>query len=199
MQCLALNHGKIRGTSSANCLPPNHYEHERFAMAAPILTQEYLKSILHYDPATGVFTRRADNNGWKAGEIAGGDDGHGYIALEINGRAYRAHRLAFLYMEGSFPQHQADHINGIRHDNRWENLRAVTNAENQRNGRPRRNNTSGYMGVSQQRASGRWLAYISVNGKKKYLGIFAEISDAIAAREAANVKYNYHANHGRHS
>jgi hypothetical protein len=197
MQCLALNHGKIRGTSSVNCLPPNHYEHERFAMAAPILTQEYLKSILHYDPETGIFTRCVDNNGWKAGEIAGGNNGHGYIALEINNVNYRAHRLAFLYMTGKFPEKQVDHINGVKHDNRWVNLRPATNGENQRNIPRRKNNTSGYMGVSLQKASGRWLVYISVSGKKKYIGTFDNILDAVAARKAADVKYDYHPNHGR--
>lgn len=166
-------------------------------MAAKTLTQEYLKSILHYDPKTGIFTRRVSNNGWLAGEVAGGNNGHGYIAIEINGVAYRAHRLAFLYMTGAFPADQVDHINGTKDDNRWNNLRAVTNTENQRNARRRRSNTSGYLGVSPQKSTGKWLAYISVNGRKKYLGTFTDLLDAVAARKAADILYNYHPNHGR--
>lgn len=161
------------------------------------LSQAYLKSILHYDPDTGVFTRLLSKNGWKAGEVAGGGDGRGYIVLDINNIAYRAHRLAFLYMEGSFPRAQVDHINGKKDDNRWVNLRDVSQSENQRNASRRRNNTSGCMGVSMQKATGRWLAYISTNGQRKHLGTFADISAAIASRKAAEIAHNYHPNHGR--
>lgn len=199
MQCLALNHGKIRGTSSANCLPPNHYEHERFAMAAPILTQEYIKSILHYDPDTGMFTwlARDGSQFTRSGRPARSICSEGYIVIKINDKKYKAHRLAFLYMAGYFPPEETDHINRVRNDNRWCNLRAVSRAENLRNKKRYSSNTSGVSGVSWEKASGKWVASIRVNKKLKKLGRFRDIEDAVAAREAAKIDYNYHQNHGR--
>ena len=82
------------------------------------LTQERLKELLHYDPETGYFTWKiSPNNAVKVGSVAG-TSMNNYIRIIIDHKAYLAHRLAFLYMEGYFPEHEVDHINRIRDDNR---------------------------------------------------------------------------------
>ena len=98
------------------------------------LTQEELKELLHYDPDTGVFTWKKGRQGRiKKGGIAGNEDQSGYCKIVVKGKRYGAHRLAFLYMEGYFPEHQVDHINRDRGDNRWVNLREATHTCNMRN------------------------------------------------------------------
>jgi hypothetical protein len=86
-------------------------------------------------------------------------------------------------MTGAWPKHQVDHINGMRRDNRWKNLRAATNAQNSRNRRPGSNNTSGRIGVYAQR--NRWCACIGIDGKTINLGCFSTFSAAVEAREKA--------------
>ncbi len=90
------------------------------------ITQAELVENLSYDPDSGVFRRKISNTrAVKAGDIAGSQNGKGYLTMMVCGRVYKAHRLAFLYMTGSFPPEEVDHINGIRDDNRWACLRAV--------------------------------------------------------------------------
>ena len=96
-------------------------------------TQKKLKEMLHYNPETGVFARKISRGNTKAGPIAGSKDKKGYIRVLFNGRRERLNRLAFLYMNGEFPKGQAAHENGIKDDNRWENLRDLTNEENASN------------------------------------------------------------------
>ena len=88
------------------------------------LTAARLRKMLHYDPETGVFTRL-----W-TGNVTGCPDAKGYLRIAADGRSYRAHRLAVLYMTGAWPSEQIDHINQVRTDNRWSNLRPATNGEN---------------------------------------------------------------------
>jgi len=89
------------------------------------LTAELLRKSLHYDPATGVFTRQVDRGGrgGRAGAIAGTPDGLGRINISIHSVLYKAHRLAWLYMTGEWPLHPVAHLNHDLSDNRWENLR----------------------------------------------------------------------------
>ena len=147
-----------------------------------MLTQTELKRIWHYDPDAGFFTRLvAFANQTKIGDIANAHDGHGYILIGIAGKRYKAHRLAFLYMTGSFPANDVDHINGIRDDNRWVNLRDATQTINSQNLRkPRENNKSGYLGVFWHKASGKWGAAITINSKGIHLGLFTVKEEAAA-------------------
>lgn len=119
------------------------------------ITQDRLKELTVYDPETGVFTWRIGRpRAPKGGMVGWRDDG--YICMEVEGRKYRAHRLAFLYMTGSFPQAEVDHRNGRRDDNRWCNLRAATHSQNQGNYSRQSNNKSGFKGVTLNQ--GRWMA-----------------------------------------
>lgn len=138
-----------------------------------MISQEELKRRLNYDAETGVFTWLNHNGGRiKSGDIAGGIDGKGYAHIRINNKRPKAHRLAWLYMTGSFPYKQIDHINGIKTDNRFCNLRLATQSENKINTPLYKNNSSGFKGVYFHKASGKWNVQIRLNGKNKNLGYF---------------------------
>lgn len=150
------------------------------------MTQEELKAILHYDPLTGVFTRLKAVPKTPVGGVAGTLDHKGYIQISIKFKKCAAHRLAWLYVYGYIPEKQIDHINGIRNDNRIENLREATPQENLRNAALRSDNTSGIKGVSWSKGSSMWVANASLNGKSHYLGQFHNIDLAeIAYKEFA--------------
>ena len=135
------------------------------------ITAEEVRRLFHYDPDTGVFTRLINRHRFKSGDVAGSVSNEGYVCIKIHKTTYKAHRLAFLFMSGSFPDNQVDHINGNRADNRWSNLREVSfngNVHNQR--KAQAPNKSGLLGVSPNNK--RWKATISCNGKYHYLGTF---------------------------
>lgn len=149
------------------------------------LTVERLRALLHYDPETGVFTRRVGVKGAAAGTIAGDVTGHGYGRIAVDYMRYHAHRLAWFHFYGRWPVGDVDHINGVRTDNRIANLREGSRGDNMQNQRaPRRDNRSGLLGVEVHR-TGRFTARIKANGKRYYLGIFDTPEEAHAAYIAA--------------
>lgn len=150
------------------------------------LTAERLRSVLYYDPATGIFTWRVSLRGpIKAGMRASSVTNCGYIAVVIDGSRYLAHRLAWLYVFGSWPELHLDHANGNRLDNRIENLRLATMSQNLANARRPRTNTSGFKGVSWVNSRGKWEAYIQVMGRKRHLGYWDDPEKAKSARDHA--------------
>lgn len=159
------------------------------------LSQDRLKYLLNYDPTSGVFTRLKYSK--QTSDIVGCDDGRGYLFTEIDGKIYRLHRLAFLYMEGVFPEQAVDHIDHNKRNNRWDNLRKVKPIENSRNQPISSSNKSGHIGVSKVQSLNKWYASIMVEGRSINLGTFDDINDAISARESASIKYGFHKNHGR--
>ena len=96
------------------------------------LTQEELFRVATYNPDTGLFIRNLSERRWKAGQVMGTPHIRGYVSIKICGHVVLAHRLAFLYMEGLMPSDQVDHINGVKTDNRFSNLRKVSCQENQK-------------------------------------------------------------------
>lgn len=122
---------------------------------------------------------------------------NGYLRGSIFNRSYAAHRVIWLLHAGEWPHHTIDHINGNRLDNRISNLRDVPNVENSRNVGMHCNNTSGHQGVDWASFNGKWRARIKVDYVDHHLGYFDEITDAIAARSAAEAKFGFHENHGR--
>ncbi len=156
----------------------------------PELTAEYLRSILHYDQETGIFTRKVRTaHRVKAGDVAGCPDGRGYLQIRVCSRKYRAHRLAWLHVYGEWPEDQLDHINRNRSDNRISNLREVTNKQNGQNASKRSDNKSGHPGVYWDKQKSKWRALITHNQKDIHLGYFENLEDAVAARKAAEKLY----------
>jgi hypothetical protein len=151
------------------------------------LSIQNLRTLLSYEPKTGVFTWRVRRGGSApAGSIAGSIDYRGYRYIGINGRYYRAHRLAWFYSHGVWPVDQIDHRNGFKDDNRLENLREATPLLNTQNQRvPQSNNTSGFLGVSWNARLGKWMARIGSNGVYSYLGAFTNPKEAHEAYVAA--------------
>ena len=162
------------------------------------LNQKELKRHLHYDPETGIFTRKISNcNRVKVGDIAGTKHKGGYLAVTINYETHLAHRLAWLYMTGFWPKNHIDHDNHIRNDNRWINLCDVTQQENNKNISLRKRNVSGCAGVTPNKEKNKWECKISLNGKSVFLGYFKSLDLAISTKKEANIKHGFHENHGR--
>ena len=151
------------------------------------LPLERLREVLHYDPETGVFIwliRSAQKI--KIGDIAGSlHKAGGYIYIRIGNFRYRAHRLAWLYMTGEWPEGEIDHRDLNRSNNRFNNLREATRQQNSANGPMRSTNTSGVKGVCWNKKSEKWLAQIGAEGKHFYLGEFDTLQEATRVRQAA--------------
>lgn len=189
-------------------------------MAAKALpSQDVLRQLLDYNPASGVLTWRHRDVEWfepsatrsaahicalwnvrYAGKTAlsctsvGGERG-GYKEGNLLGQSAKAHRVIWKWMTGQDPA-QIDHINGARQDNRWVNLRNVAWAENAKNHKRRKDNTTGVVGIywyDYGRKSGKWLA--KVGGR--YVGYFDTFDAAVAARKQAEREFGFHENHGR--
>ena len=149
-----------------------------------MITQEELKKRVTYSQETGLFTWLvANSSSVRVGDIVGCLQS-GYVMTQIDGVRYLAHRLAWLYVYGHFPENSLDHINRKRDDNRIENLREVSNSCNIRNSKAHSNNTSGVRGVCWAKDVRRWQADVKVNGKKIGLGRSECFVEAVAQRLA---------------
>jgi len=164
------------------------------------VTAELVRSILDYDPETGVFTWRVRdvslfpagkaspehkaavwNKRWP-GTTAGTPGTGGYVLIAIRDRLYKAHRLAWLYMYGRWPIAFIDHINGDTSDNRLANLREATRAQNSQNRAKQKTATSSrYLGVSWVSSKKKWSAEIMVNNRSHRIGLYDQEEDAAAA------------------
>jgi len=138
-----------------------------------MITQERLKEILHYDPETGIFTWLIKTKRRPKGSIAGSLS-HGYLQIKISGKTYRSHRLAWLYVNGRWPNDVIDHINHNTADNRIDNLRDVSRSMNQHNQikAPISNKTTGLLGATFNKEKQKYHCHIVVEGKTKHIGYF---------------------------
>lgn len=146
-----------------------------------MLSQERLKQVFNYDPHKGTFTRKMKQPGVACGAISGSRNNEGYLVTSVDGKIYKCHRLAWFYMTGQWPEGQIDHINGVKDDNRFENLRDVTkntNLQNQRKAQ-RSNKSTGVLGTFKM--GNKFAARITHDGKKTYLGVYATLEEAHAA------------------
>jgi len=178
------------------------------ANSLPQITQKYLKSRLDYrdgrfywKPMSELMRDAKRWNSRYSGKRAGylHSGGYRHIKLTINGKkqSYKEHRLAWLWVLGHWPANEIDHGNGVKDDNRIENLRDVDRIENMKNARIYSSNTSGVTGVLRHKDSKKWHSQIRVDKKNIYLGSFHDKFNAICARKSAEVRYNFHPNHGR--
>lgn len=148
------------------------------------LSQARLKELYVYDPQTGVFTFAVSRAFVLRGAEAGTTDRYGYRRLSVDGKVYLAHRLAWLYQTGAWPSGAIDHINQVRDDNRWENLREASPAENGANAATR-SVRDGRRGVHWVPRCRRWCARLRVRGVQVHLSYHTSFSDACSARRAA--------------
>lgn len=159
------------------------------------ISQQQLKELLHYCPDTGRFTWlvHANHNGALIGDTAGHIAANGYCQITVKRYSSTAHRLAFIYMLGRLPIKEVDHLNGVRDDNRWANLRDVSSTMNGRNKCLRSDNNMGIHGVYWREVPQRWEVQIN----SSYAGRYATLLDACCARKSLEIQYGYSTNHGR--
>lgn len=168
---------------------------------------EYLRQRLRYDPETGKLywhrlpqtvgnwaaswnTRYAEREAFTA-------DMRGYRQGRVDGQSLLAHRVIWALHAGIWPAAEIDHINGDRADNRIANLREVDRSGNNRNTAVRRSSITGVVGVTWDAQTSRYRAQIKTRGKLIHLGRFHSLSEAKAVRKQAEIKYDFHPNHGR--
>lgn len=150
-------------------------------------TPERLKEVIDYDPDKGTFVWAVSRRGARKGAICGRICSFGYREIGIDYGLYRANMIAWAIMTGEWPSAEVDHINRIKDDDRWENLRLANRSQNCGNDGLRKNNTSGYKGVTLDVASGLWRAQIRLNGRKTNLGRFPTKEEAAAAHDRAAI------------
>jgi hypothetical protein len=148
-----------------------------------------LKTLLRYDPETGLIYWIAKGKGKIKKKPAGTLLQTGYIGICIGLKRFQAHRIAWALHYGFWPKDQIDHINGIKTDNRFCNLREATNSQNGKNLGLSKANSSGNKGVCFEKYTNRWRATIRVNGKTISLGRFHNIEQAVLQRKIAEQKY----------
>jgi hypothetical protein len=158
-----------------------------------MITQQRLHELFDYQD--GTLIRKV---GVAAGKIAGTlDTSTGYWRINIDKKMYRLHRMIFLYHNGYLTEGlQIDHADGNRNNNLIDNLREVTNQQNQFNAKTSSRNKSGVKGVSWNKAKQKWQVYIMVDGKNKFIGYYDILEEAEAAAIAGREKY--HGTFARH-
>lgn len=145
-----------------------------------MVTQEDVKNVLDYNQETGVFTwKNRNNNSHLSGKVAGSKVKKGYLIIGINKTRYYAHRLAWLYVNGVMPINQIDHIDGNKTNNSISNLRDIESQKNSMNQRkPSKGNTTGFLGVTLEKKTGKYQAQIMLDGRHIYIGRFNDAIDA---------------------
>lgn len=181
-----------------------------------LLSQDVLSQLLGYNPETGILTWKPRDPVWFGGtpgrssahacalwnkrysgiEALSHVDAYGYKTGAILGYTCKAHRIVWLLETGVVPT-QIDHINGVRTDNRFHNLRDVSAAENSKNIGRSKANQSGVVGVVWDKRAFKWIAQIGMNGAPKQIGRYDLFWDAVAARQKAEKEMGFHENHGR--
>ena len=158
-----------------------------------MITQKELMALLNYDPDTGIFTWKVKRKSVNIGDVAGNaKKTDGYMRIKINGSQYYCHRLAWLYIHGSFPESQIDHINNDRSDNRISNLRCANYQTNAFNRKPSSRNIHGMQGIRPNRYATKWQATIKISGKNIFIGTFDTKEEAHDAYK--NYAKNAHGN-----
>jgi hypothetical protein len=144
-----------------------------------------LRELFSYNCETGCITRNVSAGSSVAGSQVVSKSAHGYVRTKVDGEFIAGHRLAWALHYGEFPSLDLDHINGEKTDNRISNLREATRSQSQINRGQMRNNTSGFKGVNWNASEGKWMARCAAQGKRKHLGYFENLSDAVAAYQSA--------------
>lgn len=173
-----------------------------------VLTQEYLHEAIDYNPETGDFVwkvrpehhfkRSNQHKSWNnrySGTVAGKVDNNGYLNIKVNYQLHRAHRLAWFYIKGFWPDF-LDHKDGDKLNNRFDNFRNTTRTINNQNACKRKDNSSGVTGVHWDKSKNSWTAAISVNGSRITLMTTKDLFEACCARKSAERYYGFSMRHG---
>lgn len=148
------------------------------------LTQEYVQKLFHYNPKTGILTRKVRTHGHKKGSVVGRLTS-GYLNVNIQAKPYRVHNIIWLHVYGKFPKGIIDHINQNPIDNRLCNLRETNYAGNSRNAAKSRLSKTLVRGIYWSKFESRWKASIYVKGKTYYLGQSLDFCELVCLRLAA--------------
>jgi hypothetical protein len=151
-----------------------------------ITTQARVRELFDYREGT-LYWKSSPRSGW-VGKPVTHKTGHGYVKARVDGKLIPAHRLVWLWHNEKLPE-LIDHINGVRHDNRIENLRACTEAENARNKSKPLNNTTGHKNVIWSKQNSNFNVQLTVNKRKMHLGVFDDIELAALVAEEARDKF----------
>lgn len=146
-----------------------------------VINAAYVRSVLNYDPNSGIFTWKA-HRAIRSGVCAGAKNKHGYVQISFKDKLYLAHRLAWLHVYGMWPNGKLDHRNRVKIDNSISNLREASNSDNLANRPAQRNNKLGVKGVSKCKHTRGYKAKIMVRGQLHNLGVHSTI-------EAAHMAY----------
>ncbi len=149
------------------------------------LTYEKACKLFRYDESNGKLIRKS------TGKEAGTKNTDGYRRVSVNYKLYSVHRVIFLMLYGFTPEHEVDHINGVRDDNRSTNLRHVTNVCNAQNSKLFSSNTSGFTGVTFEKDRNKWKAVIRKSGKCIGLGRYDTAMEAALARLTFEIQCDY--------
>lgn len=163
----------------------------------PLPTQKRLKELFQYDPETGIFTSANKRGKWPAGRKMGTINTSGYISFRVDDEMFLAHRLAWVYMTGLPPSKNIDHINRVKSDNRFCNLREATQSENTQNVSKYSTNKSGFPGVQFHKRDKRWVANISHKNKQTHLGYFESAEAAYEAYSEAKARLHPFSQYGQ--
>jgi hypothetical protein len=153
-------------------------------------SQSELKTLLDYNPDTGIFTWKINTKRTKIGDVSGYVDLNGYAIIRLNNKLYKAHRLAWLYVHNKIPDEYIDHINGIKSDNRICNLREANRYENQFNTKLNIRNISGAKGVSWNSQLKKWKVCLNINKQQKHFGYFENLELASLVATEAKIKFH---------
>lgn len=156
------------------------------------ISHQQLLDCLSFDPKSGRFTWKQGFGGRAySGKLAGTIRSNGYRQVRIHGVNYLEHRLVWLYLHGALPEYEIDHVDGCKSNNRPENLRECTAAQNRQNIVSRSGSTSQHLGVSWNRNAQKWQVRIKYDGKDRHIGLFTSEEDAASAYLAEKAKHHH--------
>lgn len=160
-------------------------------MKNKIVTKELVQNLFEYTEDGTLLWKNPTSRSVKVGDKAGSMNKIGYVIVKINGKAYKAHRIIWLYHYGHLPKNDIDHIDRNKGNNRITNLREVSKTRNLRNRGILKSNTSGIAGVCYCNHRGKWKSYIKINGIQKTIGYFNDFNSAVQARLNKEIDLNW--------
>lgn len=159
------------------------------------LQLERLRESLEYNPETGNFTWKKKHPGVKTGSVAGCKLKSGAIQIMLDNKKYLAHKLAFFYVTGMWPE-EVDHINGDPSYNAWSNLRVCSHSQNLLNRKVDKRSSTGKKNVTVDPRTGKFRVVLTVDGKRKWIGSYDSLEMAELVAIEARIKY--HQEYARH-